>query len=287
MAEAAGLVDRLGLEASKVLQAAAILAVGVAAALLVRSLMRRSLQQRLPTHIYKPLENMVFFSLLLVAGVTALTPFGVSPSGLLLAGGFAGIVVGFASQQTVSNLISGVFLLVEQPLRVGDPVTIKGVSGVVVDISILSTRIRTWDGYIVRIPNSVVFNEAITNYVRTRARRVEISVGISYGSSIDKAIEAVKRLMEEHPFCLVNPAPEAFVEEYGDSAVVLKARCWAPPQVWFRTKTELQTRLKTTLEQAGVEIPFPQLDLHIRDSVPLKVELGASGGPGLTSPRGS
>lgn len=258
----------------KALIATLVMALGVIAAVATRMAMRRSLQQRLPGHVYKPLENLVFFTILFSAGVAALGALGVNVSGLLVAGGFAGIVVGFAAQQTVSNLISGLFLLAEQPLRVGDPVTVSNVSGVVADISILSTKIRTWDGYIVRIPNSTVFNEAITNYVRTRARRVEIRVGISYGSSIRDALEAVLELMREHPFCLVNPAPEAFVEDYGDSAIVINARCWAPPQVWFKTRTELLTALKERLEKHGVEIPFPQLDLHIRDSVPFKVELG-------------
>ncbi|MEB3861927.1 MAG: mechanosensitive ion channel family protein [Desulfurococcales archaeon] len=251
---------------------------GLIIAYFVRSLMRRSLKPKLPPHVYRPLELLVFYSLLAVSGIAALYPFGINLSGLLIAGGFAGIVVGLAAQNTLGNLVSGVMLLIEQPLRIGDPVNVAGVSGVVVGINIFSTRIRTWDGPIVRIPNNTVFNEIITNYVRMRARRVEIAIGIHYDTDIDKAIETVKRLMESHPLCLVNPGPEAFVDQYADSAIVIKMRCWAPPQAWFATKIELQTRLKKALDEAGIKIPYPQLDLHIVDQEEdLRVRLRGEG----------
>lgn len=258
---------------AEVVIAGIIIVVSVFIALIVRNTMRKSLQQRLPSYAYKPLENLVFYGIIVAGILSALTPFGISLSGLLVAGGFAGIVVGFASQQTVSNFISGLFLLIEQPLRIGDPVTVGDVSGVVVDINILSTRIRTWDGYIVRIPNSAVFNSNITNYMRTRARRVEITIGISYDSDIEKARETLIKMMQDHPYCLVNPAPEVFVDNYADHAVVLKVRCWAPPPVWFATKIDLQTRMKKVLEEAGIKIPFPQLDLHIKDAADMRIKV--------------
>jgi len=265
------LVANIKARLSSIAIAVAILVATVLFALLVRRLMRRSVRGRLPEYVYKPLENIVFYSIVFLGIVVALIPLGVNLSGLIVAGGVAGIVIGFASQQAVSNLISGLFLLIEQPLRIGDPVSLEGVEGVVLDINVFSTKVRTWDGRIVRIPNSTVFTSIITNYYRTRARRVEISIGLSYDTDIEKALEVLRGLMEDHPFCLVNPAPEVFVQEYGDSAIVFTMRCWAPPQVWFRTKVELQTRLKEELDRAGIEIPFPQLDLHIKDAPPLRV----------------
>lgn len=251
--------------------AIAVLVASVLFALLTRRLMRRSLKGRLPEYMYKPIENIVFYSIIFAGVVAALYPLGINLSGLIVAGGIAGIVIGFASQQAVSNLISGMFLLMEQPLRIGDPVSLEGVEGVVSDINVFSTKVRTWDGTIVRIPNSTVFTSIITNYYRTRARRVEIRIGLSYDTDIEKALEVLHRLMDEHPFCLVNPAPEVFVQDYGDSAIVFTMRCWAPPPVWFRTKVELQTRLKEELDKAGIEIPFPQLDLHVKDVPPIRL----------------
>ncbi|ABM80229.1 mechanosensitive ion channel family protein [Hyperthermus butylicus] len=272
MGQQDGLIAGLEAYAGKILASMAIIVATVFIAAMAKHVIRRSLQQRLPLHIYKTIENIVFYSIVAAGAISILGLFGVSLSGLIVAGGFAGLVVGLASQQTISNLVSGIFLLIEQPLRVGDPVNIDNVGGIVADIGILSTRIRTWDGYIVRIPNSKVFDAKIENYQRTKARRVEYEVGISYRSDIEKAIEALRKMIEEHPYCLVNPGPQIFVDRYADSAVILKIRCWTPPQVWFNTKIELQTMTKKVLEEAGVEIPFPQLDLHIKDSTTIPVE---------------
>ncbi len=279
MAEALGgveqVVSKIRSEAGAIATAIVIFIVGVFIAYLVRGVMRRSLQYRLPVHVYKPLEALVFYSLLFLTGVSALYPFGVNLSGLLVAGGFAGIVVGLAAQSTLSNLVSGLMLLVEQPLRVGEPVSVAGVSGVVVGISVFSTKIRTWDGPVVRIPNNDVFNSIITNYVKMKARRIEFIIGVHYNTDIDYAVEVIKNFVSDHPLCLVNPGPEAFVDDYGDSSVNIKVRCWAPPQAWFATKVELQTRIKKVLEEAGIEIPYPQLDLHLvsqRDSLRVRLE---------------
>ncbi|GAB6148136.1 mechanosensitive ion channel family protein [Stetteria hydrogenophila] len=268
----------------KVLLAAVIFAAGLFIASFVRSIMRRNVAPRLPMHVYKPLENVTFYGLLFFAGIAALQPFGVRLSSLLVAGGFAGIVIGFASQNALSNLISGVMLLAEQPFKVGDPIFVAGVGGVVVNVGVLSTTIRTWDGTFVRIPNNEVFNSVITNYFKVKARRIEFTIGVHYNTDIDKALEVIKKLVDDHPFCLINPAPDVFVEEYADSSINLKVRCWAPPQVWFATKVELQTRIKKALDEAGIQIPYPQLDLHIISSkteipVRLKREEGEGGAP--------
>ncbi len=268
-----GWISELKAKFTEIVIAGVIIVASVLIALFIRNVMRKKLQQRLPSYTYKPLENLVFYGIIAVGILSALAPFGISLTGLLVAGGFAGIVIGFASQHAVSNFISGLFLLIEQPLRIGDAVTVGDVSGIVLDISFLSTKIRTWDGCIVRIPNSEVFSKNITNYIRTKARRVEIAIGISYDSDIEKARETLINMMKEHPYCLVNPGPEVFVENYADSAIILKARCWTPPSVWFATKVDLQTRMKKVLEEAGITIPFPQLDVHIKDTADVKVKI--------------
>jgi len=258
----------------QIVVAIVIFVFGLLLAYFVKLMMRRSVRPRLPPHVYRPLESLIFYSILFLAGVAALYPFGINLSALLVAGGFAGIVVGLAAQSTLSNLVSGFMLIIEQPLRVGDPVSVAGVSGIVVNISVFSTKIRTWEGPVVRIPNNQVFNSIITNYVRMKARRVEFTVGVHYDTDIDHATRVLKDFMAEHPLCLINPAPEAFVESYGDSAINIRVRCWAPPQAWFATKVDLQTRVKKVLDEAGIKIPYPQLDLHvvdIQDELPVRL----------------
>ena len=278
--ELMGVFESLKQNIEPIATAITVLLVGLLVGVLIRSMMRRSLGVRVPAHIYKPLENLVFYGILAIAGMAALTPFGVSLSTLVVAGGFAGIVVGLAGQNALSNLISGIMLLIEQPLRVGDPVSVAGVSGVVLNISVLSTRIRTWDGPVVRIPNNDVFNAAITNYARVKARRVEFGVSVHYDTDVEAAVNVIKEYLEQHPFCLVSPAPEAFVENYGDSGIQLKIRCWSPPQAWFATKVDLQTRIKRFLEEKGIRIPYPQLDLHLVSPEKLRVEIDGEGGQG-------
>ena len=274
VAQLTGLLSGITLRLEQIVIAVAVLLIGIVVAYFVKVTLRRSLAPRLPPHVYKPLETIIFYSLLFLAGVTALYPFGINLSALLVAGGFAGLVIGLAAQNTLSNLVSGVMLLIEQPLRVGDPVSVAGVSGVVVNISVFSTKIRTWEGPVVRIPNNEVFNSVITNFVRMRARRVEFTIGVHYDTNIQEAVKVLKDFMEEHPLCLVNPAPEAFVESYGDSSINIRVRCWAPPQAWFATKVDLQTRVKDALDRAGIKIPYPQLDLHVvsvNDEVPIRI----------------
>ncbi len=258
---------------SKILVAGITLLVGVFIAYIVRSSMRQTLASRVPQYVYKPLENIVFYSILITAGILALYPFGLSLSSLLVAGGFAGIVLGLAAQSSLGNIISGIFLLVEQPLRVGDPVMIGDVAGEVIDLRVLSTLIRTWDGYLVRIPNQTVFNSIISNYSRTKARRIDFTVSIHYDNDIDMAIDAIRQYLDRNPYCLVNPPSEVFVDTYGESGVLIRIRCWTPTRMWYPAKIKMQTELKGVLEEKGIKIPYPQLDLHIKSIEPVvKIE---------------
>ena len=148
--------------------------------------------------------------------------------------------------------------MVEKPIKIGDGVSIDNVSGVVKDIRILSTTIRTYDGIYVRIPNDRVFSSNIQNYVAHVARRFEYKIGIRYSDDAEKAVKIIKSLLEEHPLILKEPAPAIFVEELGESSVNLSIRIWAPSNHWFSVKTEMLWKIKVALEKKGIEIPFPQ-----------------------------
>lgn len=267
----------LGLELSKstIYEWSLIVAtiiVGVLFAVLLRYFMRKSLARRFPNYIYVPMEKLVFYAIIVVVTIFAIRPLGLDLSGLLLAGGILGIVIGFASQTVVSNLLSGIFLFVDRPLKIGDPVRVEGVEGRVVDISVFSTKVRAWDGYIVRIPNEKVFNSIIVNYERNPVRRIAFKIGISYSSNIETAREAVLKAIEEHPFTLVDPAPEVFVEDFGENAIILNVRCWAPATVWFATKKELLEAIKREFDRVGIVIPFPQRVLWLPENLKVKLE---------------
>jgi len=235
-----------------------IIVAGVIIAKIARLYTRRILKEKIPSETLVATEKVTYYTIIIIAVIVALPYVGVSLSGLLVAGGVLGIVIGFASQTVVSNLISGFFLIAEKPIKIGDGVNIGDVSGVVKDIKILSTTIRTWDGVYVRLPNEKVFTSNIQNYVAHVARRFGYKIGISYGDDAEKAVNIIKNLLEEHPLILKEPAPQIFVEELGDSSVNLNIKIWAPSSEWYSVYTEMLWKIKVALEKEGIEIPFPQ-----------------------------
>lgn len=235
-----------------------IIIFSVIIAKIVRINVRRTLKEKVPLTTLNNVEKIVYYGIILIGFIVALPKIGVSLSGLLVAGGILGIVIGFASQTVVSNLISGIFLMIEKPIKVGDGVNINDVSGIVEDIRVLSTTIRTYDGIYVRIPNEKVFSSNIQNYVAHGARRFGYKIGIRYKDDAEKAISIIKDLLGENPFVLKEPSPTIFVEELGESSVNLNIKIWAPSSVWYSVYTEMLWKIKVTLEKEGIEIPFPQ-----------------------------
>jgi small-conductance mechanosensitive channel len=220
--------------------------------------LKRALRDRMSRGHLEILAKALYYGLIAIAVIVALALLGVNLSGLMVAGGIAGIVIGFASQRIVGNLISGIFLIVERPVNIGNQVNIDGTTGFVEDINIFSTIVRTYDGLYVRLPNEKVFTTEITNYVANVARRFEYTIGIRYSDDAQRAMRIIRRLVDEHPFALLNPAPEIFVDSLGESSVDIVVRVWGPTSEWYELKKELLWKIKTSLEAEGIEIPFPQ-----------------------------
>ncbi|MDY0130745.1 MAG: mechanosensitive ion channel family protein [Methanosarcina vacuolata] len=237
--------------------------------------MRRSLKDKVSKDAGETIIKIVYYGILTIVFFSNLRLIGINPSGFLLAGGVAGIVLGFASQNIVGNLVSGFFLMVERPVKIGDQVQISDVAGYVIDIRIISTLIRTYDGLLVRIPNQQVFTTNITNIVEHPVRRFEHTIRIRYSDDANAAIWLIKDLIDKEPFALLNPSPSVFVSDLGDSSVNITVRIWAPVNEWFGIKTRILWDIKQTLEENGIEIPLPQRVVHIQtDSkkVPDKLE---------------
>jgi len=236
-----------------------VLVVGVIIAKIARLYIRRILKDKIPGETLIAVEKLFYYGIITIAFIVALPYIGISLGGLLMAGGLLGIVLGFASQTVVANLISGMFLLGEKPMKIGDEIGVEGVDGVVEDIRVISTTIRTYDGIKVRIPNEKVFNARIKNYSEHPVRRFEYVVGIRYADDAERAIEIIKQIAEEHPLILKEPSPLIFVEELADSSVNIRVKLWAPSAAWYGVKMELLWKIKVELEKAGIEIPFPQI----------------------------
>ncbi|ANF22727.1 mechanosensitive ion channel family protein [Thermococcus piezophilus] len=218
--------------------------------------------------------KIFYYTFITVAFFLSLNFAGVSTqlSALLAAAGITGIVLGFSAQTVVSNFISGLFMYFDKPLNIGDPVKIGELGGVVEDIRILSTRIRAWDGTLIRIPNEKLFNSNIINLQGYPARRVDVRIGIAYSADIEKAIEVIRETLDKMPLVLAEPEPLIFVEDLGDNAVILSIRAWAPSEKWFNVKTELISKVKKALDEAGIEIPFPQRVNWFAEPLRIKLE---------------
>ena len=240
------------------IMAAIILALAMVIAKAISLYLKRFLKEKVSRGHLEILARVSSYTIIVVALLIVLPMLGVKLSGMLVAGGIAGLAIGFAGQSVIGNLISGFFLIVERPIKIGNAVDIDGTVGIVEDIRIISTTLRTFDGPLVRIPNQKVFSANITNYAENVARRFEYVIGIRYSDNADKAIEIIKNLIQEHPLVLINPAPMVFVDNLGDNSVNIIVRIWAPAAEWFGVKAELLWKIKQSLEKEGIEIPFPQ-----------------------------
>jgi small-conductance mechanosensitive channel len=220
--------------------------------------LKKALSDKLQKNELEILLKVVRYSIIVIAILSVLPLLSINLTGLLVAGGFAGIVIGFASQSVVANLVSGIFLIIERPIKIGDQIAIEGVEGYVEDIHFFSTIVRSYDGIYVRLPNEKVFTNIISNYDVDVARRIQYKVGISYNDDSSRAIKLLGDILDAHPYVLKNPAPQIYMESLGDSSVNLTAYFWAPTTEWFSVKMELLSKIKSAFDDAGIEIPFPQ-----------------------------
>lgn len=220
--------------------------------------LKRSLKDKINAEHLEIITKVLFYGIILVAILWILPTIGVELSGLLVAGGIVGLAIGFASQSIVGNLISGLFLMGERPVKTGDLVDIDGNFGIVEDIHIISTVIRTLDGIYVRVPNETVFTSSINNYSSHVARRFAYEIGIRYSDDADRAVQIIRGVIDEHPLALVRPAPHVFVDNLGDNSVNIIVRVWAPTSEWYGVKMELLWKMKQAIEAQGIQVPFPQ-----------------------------
>lgn len=246
-----------------------VIVAGFAIARFARIVVTRYIGTKLPPDTRRTLGKTLYYSIIAIALLSALGISGIDLSGVFLAGGIAGIVIGFATQSLFSNLISGIFLQMDKPMKIGDPVLITGklpdVAGVVVEITTLSSRLRMFDGTYVRLPNSDVFLSEIRNFSSAAARRVEISVKIAYRENAAKAIGLIRKSLKGTPLVLIEPAPDIYIDNIGDSSVNINVWCWVPFSVWFDMRKQLVEQVKMELDDNKIEIPFPQRVVYLAD----------------------
>ena len=191
---------------------------------------------------------------------------GVNVSGLLAGLGIMGIIVGFALQDTLGNLASGVFILFNKPFRVGDTVNIGGITATVEKIGIAACELNSQDNIKITIPNKKIWGDTIQNFTGNKMRKIfNLEVGISYDSDIDKAIKIVNNILKNDARVLKDPQPEVVVKSLADSSVVLAIRPAVNAKDYWPVYFDAIKAIKQQFDKNGIKIPFPQRDIWIKE----------------------
>jgi len=209
------------------------------------------------------LGNIIYVALLIVVVIAALEQLGVKTTSVLAIFATAGLAVGLALKDQLSNFAAGVMLIIFKPFKVGDFVEAGGTSGVVETIKIFNTVMRTGDNREITVPNSHIFNGTITNVTARDTRRIDLTIGIGYSDNIAEAKKVLQEILTNESRILVEPAPAILVAELGESSVDFAVRPWVNAGDYWNVRSDLLEKIKSEFDSRGISIPFPQRDIHV------------------------
>lgn len=248
----------------KILLAVAILIVGSKSIKLLLRLLNKSRGYTgLDESVRSFLNSFIRVVLYAVLYITAATALGVPETSLVTALASCGLAVGLALQGSLSNFAGGIMILIFKPFKIGDYIVSGEFEGTVREINVLYTVIITLDNRKVTIPNGSISNAPVTDVTGLPTRRMDIPVGIAYAADIDKALSALLGVAADENNVLKSPIPEAMVDSLGDSSVNLILRVWVTTENYWDVRYRLTKRVKETFDRNGIEIPFPQMDVHV------------------------
>jgi len=245
-----------------VLRACAILIAGWVAAKLSARFFKRACAFKLSAHHLSLFGRLIFYAIFALFFATAIHQLGFKISVLLGAAGILTVALGFASQTSASNLISGLFLLGEKPFEVGDVLRVDGDTGEVISIDLLSVKLRTPDNLYVRIPNELLIKSKFINLTKFPLRRIDLVVGVAYREDLSQVIRLLLELVNSEPRCMEEPQPFCTVTSFGSSSVDLQLSVWGRRELFRELKSDLMIAIKSTFDTHGIEIPFPHLSLY-------------------------
>ncbi|HUT66775.1 MAG TPA: mechanosensitive ion channel family protein [Spirochaetota bacterium] len=222
----------------------------------------RTIKKRFSQQTAMLIKKGIFYAGAFIILVTVLRQLGFKLTALLGAAGIAGIAIGFASQTSVSNIISGLFLISEKPFAVGDIIKAGGTTGIILSIDLLSVKIRTFDNLFIRIPNEQLIKQEVTNVTRFPIRRLNIDVSIAYKDDIGKAQEVLLDVAKNNPYCLDNPEPYFVIKEFGAHGIDLMLGAWFSKPDYTALNNTIMQEIKERFDGEGIEIPFPHVSVY-------------------------
>ncbi len=220
------------------------------------------------------LKRVTEYTLIAIGALIAFQSIGINLSGLAVIFGLLSVGIGFGLQNIASNFISGIILLFERPIQVGDRITVGDTQGDVEEINIRSTTIRSLDNISIIVPNNEFIEGRVTNWSHGDLKiRMNIKVGVSYDSDVDVVFSALKEAADENANVLKRPAPEVLLLEFGDSYWNMELRVWiASPKDYYRILSEINCAIVHKFRKYGIDIPYPQQDVHVRSPLPIPFE---------------
>ena len=258
-----GMMNWLVANAGSFVRSLIIIALGYPLIRMVDLLVRRVMTRRKMTpQAMMVLSKAVRYGLGILLIVTIMGELGFRLTAIIGAAGIAGIAVTFASQTSLSNLISGLFLIAEKSFEVGDVIQSGETSGVVDSIDLLSVKIRTFDNRYVRLPNESLVKGQVTNITRYPIRRFDVDVGVAYKEDIDRVIRILGEVADQNAYCLDEPAPIVVFKGFGDSSLNVMLGVWFEKSEMLKVRNSLLRDIKVRFDAEKIEIPFPHRTLY-------------------------
>lgn len=252
----------------RVLLAVAVFLLGVQLIKLVRNIVRKSMKRaNAEVGAVQFVDSFVKAALYLILVLMIASSFGLDAASIVAVLGSAGVAIGLAVQGSLSNLAGGVLILILKPFKVGDYIRedSSGKEGTVAEIQIFYTKLLTFDNQTVILPNGNLANNSLVNVSAEAYRRMDIKVGISYRADLKKAKEVLQQVLENDEKTVKDRDRLVFVDDLARSAVVLGVRCWFAQEDFWSGKWRVTENCKLALDEAGIEIPYDQLDVHVKN----------------------
>ncbi len=255
----------LGSMAPRVLGAVIVVVLGLLLSKALVKLLKKALERgKAEAGVITFVGSLVNIALKVLVGITAAAQLGFDVTSIITAIGALGVTIGLALKDSMSNVASGVQILFNHIFRVGDYLSVEGVEGTVDRIEIMYTALRTFDNKEIIIPNSELTASVITNYTAQTTRRLDLSYSVSYSTNLAQARGVLEGLINSNEKVIDEPAPLIAVGEHKDSCIMVIARVWCRTDDYWPLYFEMQEAVKNAFDEAGIEIPFPQLDVHTK-----------------------
>lgn len=257
-----------------VVRAVILVSSGLLLAMLASRLSVRTLRHRLTPHVLQLIRRVSFYGILGLFAASALRELGFSLAVLMGAAGVLTVAIGFASQTTASNLISGLFLIGERSFEIGDIIQVGSTTGEVLSIDSLSVKLRTLDNLYVRIPNETLIKSEVVTLTRFPIRRFDLLLGVAYKEDLDRVREVLVKVAEANVLCLDEPAPLFIFTGFGESSLNIQFSVWARRENFLDLRNIISAEIKRAFDEAGIEIPFPHRTLYAGEATkPLPVQI--------------